>query len=40
MASSSIEVVKTINHYKKSLEVPHVDEKRVGVTYLSLKTVL
>lgn len=28
--SSSKEVVKTINHYKKSLEVPNVDEKRVS----------
>lgn len=28
--ASSKEVVKTINHYKKSLEVPNVDEKRVS----------
>lgn len=29
MASSSKDVIKMINHYKKSLEVPDVDEKRV-----------
>lgn len=29
MSSSTRDVIKTINHYKKSLEVPGVDEKRV-----------